>query len=54
MVVEMKNKYGTERGSHGIIIKCISDATTRLATKLMECKLLKKCCKEEVRRGNYD
>jgi hypothetical protein len=35
MVKEMKKTYGTERGSCRIIIKCISDATTRLATKLM-------------------
>jgi hypothetical protein len=37
---EMKRTYGTERGSHGIIIKRISDATTRMATKLMACKML--------------
>jgi hypothetical protein len=45
---EMKKTYGTERGSCRIIIKCISDATTRLATKIMACKLLRKCRKEEV------
>jgi hypothetical protein len=32
---EMKKTYGTERGPHIIIIKHISDITTRLATKLM-------------------
>jgi len=32
---EMKKTYGKKRGSCGIIIKCISDATTRLATKHM-------------------
>jgi hypothetical protein len=48
---EMKNTYGTERGSCGIIIKRISDATTRLATKLMACKFLRKCRKEEVPVG---
>jgi hypothetical protein len=30
---EMNKKYDTERGSSGIIIKCISDITTRMATK---------------------
>jgi hypothetical protein len=45
---EMKNKYGTERGSRRIIIKCISNIATRMATKIMACKLLKKCRKEEV------
>ena len=48
---EMKKTYATERGSHRIIIKHINDATTRLATKLMACKLLKKCHKEEVPIG---
>jgi hypothetical protein len=44
----MKKKYGTERGLHGIIIKHISDTATRMATKIMACKLLRKCCKEEL------
>jgi hypothetical protein len=35
----------------GIIIKIINDATTRMATKLMACKLLRKCRKEEVPAG---
>jgi hypothetical protein len=48
---EMKKTYGTERGSHRIILKRISDATTRMATKIMVCKLLKKCRKEEVPVG---
>jgi len=39
---EMKKKYGTERGSREIIIKCISDAPTRMATNIMACKLLRK------------
>jgi len=45
---EMKKTYGKERGSRGIIIKCISDAATRMETKLMACKLLQKCHKEKV------
>jgi hypothetical protein len=48
---EMKKTYGTERGSRRIIIKHISDATTRMATKIMACKLLRKCRKEEVPVG---
>jgi hypothetical protein len=48
---EMKKTYGTERGSCGIIIKRISDATMRMATKLMACKMLRKCRKEEVPVG---
>jgi hypothetical protein len=44
----MKKTYGTERRSHIIIIKCISETTTRLASKLMACKFLRKFRKEEV------
>jgi hypothetical protein len=43
----MKETYGTERGSYEIIIKCISD-TTKVATKIMAGKFLRKCHKEEV------
>jgi hypothetical protein len=39
LVKEMKKKYGTKRGPRKIIIKHISDATTRMATKIMACKL---------------
>jgi hypothetical protein len=45
---EMKQTYATERGSKGIIIKMIIESKTRLETKLMSCKLLIKCHKEEV------
>jgi hypothetical protein len=48
---EMKKTYGTERGSCGIIIKMINDASTWMARKLMACKLLRKCHKEEVPMG---
>jgi len=43
----MKKKCVTKRGLCRIIIKHISDAITRMATKIMACKLLRKCCKEE-------
>jgi hypothetical protein len=45
---EIKNKYGTERGSRGIIIKKINEPATRFVTKLMVCKLLRKCCKNPL------
>jgi hypothetical protein len=51
LVEEMKKKYDTERGSRGIIIRRISDTATRMATKIMACKLLRKCRKEEVSVG---
>jgi hypothetical protein len=51
LVEEMKKTYGMERGSPRIIIKRINDAAMRMATKLMACKLLRKCRKEEVLAG---
>jgi hypothetical protein len=44
---EIKKKYGTDRGSMGMIIRNINEPTTKFATKLMACKLLRKYCKEE-------
>jgi hypothetical protein len=45
---EVKSQFGTDRGSKGMIIKNINDPATRFATKLMDCKLLRKCHKEEA------
>jgi hypothetical protein len=45
---EMKKKYGTDRGTQGIIIKRINDVATQMATKILACKLLRKCRREEV------
>jgi hypothetical protein len=47
----MKKKYGTDRGTRGIIIKRINDATTQMGAKILACKLLRKCCREEVPAG---
>jgi hypothetical protein len=47
----MNKTYRTERGSCIIIIKRISDAATKMATKLMVYKLIRKCLKEEVPAG---
>jgi hypothetical protein len=51
LVKEMKKTYNIERGLCEIIIKRINDATTRMATKLMACKMLSKFRKEEVPVG---
>jgi len=48
---EMKNKYGTTRGTRGIIIKWINNAVTQLGAKILACKLLRKCRKDEVLAG---
>jgi hypothetical protein len=48
---EMKKKYDTDRGTRGIIIKRINDAATQLGAKVLACKLLRKCRREEVPAG---
>jgi hypothetical protein len=48
---EMKKKYGTNRGTRGIIIKRINDVATQMGTKILTCKLLRKCRREEVLVG---
>jgi hypothetical protein len=45
---EMKNKYGTSRGTRGIIIKWINKEMTQLGAKILAYKLLRKCHKDEV------
>jgi hypothetical protein len=47
----MKKKYGTDKGTRGIIIKRINDVVTQLGTKILACKLLRKCRREEVLAG---
>jgi hypothetical protein len=47
----MKQTYGTKRGSKVIIINKINEPTMRLETKIMECKFLRKCHKEEEPTG---
>jgi hypothetical protein len=51
IVEDMKNKYVTNRGTRGIIIKMINDVATQMDTKIMACKLLRKFRKEEVLDG---
>jgi hypothetical protein len=48
---EMKKKYGTARGTRGIIIKWINNAVTQLGANILACKLLRKCRKDEVPAG---
>jgi hypothetical protein len=45
---EIKAKYGIERGNRGIMISDINDPATRFSTRLLRCKLMHKCHKEEV------
>jgi hypothetical protein len=47
----MKKKYNTDRGTRGIIIKRINYVVTQLGAKILACKLLRKCCKDEVPAG---
>jgi hypothetical protein len=48
---EIKAKYGVERGNMGINISDINDPTMRFVTRLLGCKLMCKCRKEEVPTG---
>jgi hypothetical protein len=48
---EIKAKYGKERGNRGIMISDINDPATRFTTRLLGCKLIRKCYKEEVPAG---
>jgi hypothetical protein len=48
---KMKKKYGTDKGTRGIIIKWINNVVTKLDAKILACKLLRKCCKDEVPTG---
>jgi hypothetical protein len=47
----VKEKFGTSRGNRGIVIRYINDDVTRFANKLMDCKMLRKCRKEEAPAG---
>jgi hypothetical protein len=42
---EIKAKYGAERGNRGIKINDINDPATRFSTRLLGCKLMRKCQK---------
>jgi hypothetical protein len=45
---EMKKKYGTARGTRGIIIKWINNEATQLGANILSRKLLRKFRKDEV------
>jgi hypothetical protein len=47
----VKAQFDTTRGNRGIIIKEINDNMTRFTSKLMACKLLRKCHREEAPAG---
>jgi hypothetical protein len=47
----VKAQFGTNRGNMGIVLRDINDDTTRFTNKLMACKLLRKCRKEEAPTG---
>jgi hypothetical protein len=51
LVEQVKAQFDTTRGNRGIIIKEINDNATRFTSKLMVCKLLRKCRIEEAPTG---
>jgi hypothetical protein len=48
---QVKAQFHTTRVNRGIIIKEINDNMTRFVSKLMACKLLRKCRREEASAG---
>jgi hypothetical protein len=48
---EMNKTYGTVRGSRGIVINRINEPVKMMEMKLVECKFLRKFCKEEALVG---
>jgi hypothetical protein len=51
-IVELvKSQFGTSRRKRGIFLRDINDNATRFSSKLMACKLLRKCRKEEAPSG---
>jgi len=47
----MEEKYGTHRGAHIFDIANINDDTVIFATQVLACKLLRKCCRDQVPTG---
>jgi hypothetical protein len=47
----MNKKYGIDGGTRWIIIKRINDVATQMGAKILSCKLLRKCHREEVPTG---
>jgi hypothetical protein len=47
----VKAQFGTSRGNIGIVLKDINDSATSFTNKLMACKMLRKCKKEEAPSG---
>jgi hypothetical protein len=48
---EIKKKYGTTRGTRGIMIKLINNTATHLGENILTCKFLKKCREDKVPAG---
>ena len=45
--VEVYDNYGTTRGGRVFLINMLNEDTIKFTTQLMECKLLRKCCKDQ-------
>jgi hypothetical protein len=48
LYVGMKEKFNTFRGKRGLDVCSISDDVVRFLVKVLACKLLRKCQKDEV------
>jgi hypothetical protein len=47
----MKEKFDTYRGLCGIDVASINDKCVRFVMQVLACKLLRKCCKDQVSEG---
>jgi hypothetical protein len=45
---EVKDQFGTDKGSRGMIIKSINDPSKIFMTNMISCKLLRKFCMEKA------
>lgn len=44
-------RYGTHRGSRGVVISAIADPEVKCSTQLLACKFIRKCQKDECPVG---
>jgi hypothetical protein len=48
---EVYTKYGTLRGSRGVVVYDINDAKVRFSTWILSHKMIRKCDEDECRLG---
>jgi hypothetical protein len=51
LLERMKEKFDMYRGACGLDVASINDECIRFAMQVLACKLLRKCCKDQVSTG---